>query len=120
MLRLENNVLSLGILTSLGCPGYYTMRELQQIPYIKALYRFSSPPYKSENYGITAAEHNVNGSFLTIDMCPSVKPFEKTFFQELVSESKKLKRPIPIAISIRGLWLIGHPQEFAWWYSKKN
>jgi peptidoglycan/xylan/chitin deacetylase (PgdA/CDA1 family) len=95
-------------------PGYFTMRELLETPYMKALMQYTSPPYKSENYGITQANHPVNAVFLTVDMCPSVKPFEVNFFNKLVTISEKLHQPTPVALSITGLWIIGHPKEFNW------
>ena len=90
------------------------MRELLKTPYMKALMQYTSPPYKSENYGLTQANYSVNGVFLTADMCPSVKPFETNFFNTLVTISEKLHRPMPVALSITGLWIIGHPKEFNW------
>lgn len=100
--------------TTAKTPGYFTLRELLQTPYMKALTRYTSSPYKLKNSGITHAEHAVNGLFLTIDMCPSVKPFETDFFNTLISLSEKLSRPIPIALAITGLWIIGHAEEFNW------
>jgi hypothetical protein len=97
-----------------GVPGYFTMQELLATPYMKALVKYTSPPYVLQNYGITHAEKTVKGVFLTADMCPSVKPFETDFFNTLVSISEKNHQPTPIALPITGLWIIGHPDEFNW------
>lgn len=93
-------------------PGYYTKEEIDSTPYVKALNQFTSPPYQLQNYGLTHATHPVNGAFLTIDMCPSVKPFEAEFFQKLANYSDK--EATPIALSMTGLWLLRHPDEFNW------
>lgn len=93
---------------------YYTMRELQQTPYMQALNKFNSWPYKLQNDGIVHAEVPVMGVFLTADMCPSRKSFEKNFFQTLVARAAQTQQPTPIALSISGLWIIGHPKEFNW------
>lgn len=98
--------------------GYYTMAELEKTPYLKALLQYSSSPYLLQNYGLTKAEHAIDGMFLTIDMCPSKKPFEKDFFNTLVSLSEKSQQPIPIALSMSGLWMTGHPEEFDWLISQ--
>ena len=92
----------------------YLMQELQATPYIKALTQYTSPPYKTENYGMTQANYPLNGQFLTIDMCPSIRVFEAAFFNALVAKADQLGRPIPIGISITGLWILHHPTEFAW------
>ncbi len=89
-------------------------QAIQNTPYLKALNRFSAPPYKLTNYGITHAEHPVNGIFLTGDLCPSLKPFEEKFFQTLVDEANKNNKPTPIALAVTGIWIINHPMEFKW------
>lgn len=103
-----------------GVPGYFTMQELLATPYMKALSKYTSPPYKLDNYGIAHAETKVNGVFLTADMCPSVKYFEKNFFNTLVVLAEKNHKRTPIALSITGLWIIGHPDEFDWLIKQIN
>lgn len=103
-----------------GVPGYFTMRELLATPYMKALVKYTSPPYILENYGIVHADTPVNGVFLTIDMCPSVKPFETEMFNTLVAMSEKAHTPMPIALAMSGLWIIGHPDEFNWLIKQKE
>lgn len=95
-------------------PRGFTMDELQKTPYIKALSKYTSLPDKLENYGIIGANHPVQGAFLTVDMCPSSKPFEEAFFKTLVTKANSLNHAVPIGISISGLWIIQHPQEFNW------
>src|SRR5688572_10902247 len=51
-----------------GDPGYFKMQELLATPYIKALVKYTSPPYVLQKYGITHAEKPVKGVFLTADM----------------------------------------------------
>lgn len=95
-------------------PGYFTMQDLLATPYMKALVKYTSPPYVLESYGITHAEKPVKGVFLTADMCPSAKPFETDFFNTLVSIAEKNHQPTPVALSITGIWIIAHPDEFNW------
>lgn len=87
-------------------------------PYIKALERYSLPPYKIVNYGLTKSPHRISGIFLTIDMCPSKKPLEKNFFETLGELSKG--QPVPIAISVSGLWMLRHQREFKWLVDKEE
>lgn len=95
-------------------PGYITMKELQSTPYLQALIKYTSLPNTLQNNGIVQVARPVNGVFLTVDMCPSRKPFEATFFQDLTARAALTHHPIPIAIAITGLWILGHPDEFNW------
>lgn len=95
-------------------PGYYTWDQIKNTPYMKVLFRYTSGPYPMNNYGVTHAEHAVNGEFLTVDMCPSAKPFEEQFFKALVAIANRNHQPVPLAISLTGIWMIEHPKEFNW------
>ncbi|MEO8400504.1 MAG: hypothetical protein ABI597_01750 [Gammaproteobacteria bacterium] len=95
-------------------PGYFTMRELRETPYIKALVKYTLPPYVLQNYGITHAEKPVDGLFLTVDLCPSIKTFETNLFNTLVTMAENQHHSMSVALSVSGLWIIGHPEEFNW------
>ncbi|WP_374545918.1 polysaccharide deacetylase [Rhodoblastus sp.] len=50
------------------------------------------------------------GAFLTGDLCPSHRPLDRAFLQSL-------ERPgaaTPVALSITGVWMQQHPQDFLW------
>ncbi len=79
-------------------------------PYLDALDAATSPPYPTENAGLRRARGAVDGYFLTVDMCPSKKPFESRFFAGLASHGSG---PFPVAISISGYWALEHEAEFA-------
>ncbi len=110
---IDRNALTVGS-TSNGKSTGSLPELVRSTPYVKALYRYTSPPYPLANAGLTAAPNPENGKFLTIDMCPSKKPFEEKFFKDLVALSTKNKQPVPIALSMSGLWIIRHQQEFDW------
>ena len=92
------------------------MQKLKNTPYLKALDKYTNCNGKQiANCGATNSEIiKLDGSFLTIDMCPSSKNFEKEFFLKLVELSDKLHRPIPISLCISGLWVERHEHEFLW------
>lgn len=100
----------------------YTMASLQETPYLSALTRYSSAPYLLQNDGLTHSAHPTKGIFLTVDMCPSSKPFEIEFFKTLVSRAEKTQHPIPIALSMSGMWMLTHAKELDWLIdqTKKN
>lgn len=104
----------------LNVPGYFSLAEIQNTPYVKALYRYTATPSREQNAGIVHSENQNVGYFLTIDMCPSVKPFEQGFFSALIQKSTDEQRAIPIALSMTGLWLLGHPDEFNWFIEQEK
>lgn len=94
-------------------PSYFTWGEVENTPYMQLVRKCVSPPYLLQNDGIKHAVGSVTGFFLTVDMCPSSKELEKDFFQALVN-LKPGSSPFELGISMTGLWLLGHPDEFAW------
>lgn len=91
-----------------------TAVALSKTLYFRALEEYTSSPYPLANDGLRHADHAVKGYFLTIDMCPSTKPFEKNFFNELVHLADKYQQPIPVALAMSGLWIVHHGAEFNW------
>ncbi len=81
-------------------------------PYERALATATTGPARLQNHGIIQAATPVQGQFLTVDLCPSKRPFEKTFFDSVANLGQS--RPVPVAVAITGGWLATHGQEFAW------
>ncbi len=61
-----------------------------------------------ENAGLTRSVRP--GVFVTGDLCPSKRPLDRSFFTELAAADPRA----PVALSISGLWLIGHGPDFRW------
>ena len=67
-----------------------------------------------QNAGLT---HGGNqGDFVTGDLCPSEKPLDRRFFMRLESAGPHA----PVALSISGLWLIHHFDDFRWLVDERN
>lgn len=90
--------------------GDYAQWQIASTNYYQLLQRHTTKPYIMENYGITHAKGGVHGNILTIDMCQSAVPFEKKFFDQLAALASQ--KPVPVAISMTGLWLLMHQDEF--------
>ena len=102
-------------------PGYFTQWNVASTRYYQLLNKNTAAPYLSENQGITHTTNTTSkGNILTIDLCPSSKPFEADFFNKLVAISKSTNKPVPITIAISGMWLIEHSSEFQWLLSQKK
>lgn len=91
-----------------------TPAALRATPYLRALDRHTAPPYHLQNDGARHADQPVEGAFLTVDMCPSVRPFEREFFVTVSQLSQKKEGPVPVAVAMTGRWLQQHPKELAW------
>ncbi|TGU74026.1 polysaccharide deacetylase [Geomonas terrae] len=78
----------------------------------RTVYRYTAPPYRLQNGGATRAESGADGLFLTVDLCPSKRPFERELFE--AAEALGKGAPVPVAVMVSGLWLASHPDEVAY------
>ena len=81
-------------------------------PYDRALADTTRGPVRLQNHGLSHARQQVAGQFLTVDLCPSQRPFEQAFFAALTTLPQS--PPIPVAVAITGSWLSSHQKEFDW------
>jgi hypothetical protein len=86
--------------------------SLDSSPFMRALARYDSPPYPLQNGGATRAGTRVEGMFLTVDLCPSRRPFERELFQTLAATGKGA--PVPVAVAVSGVWLAKHTEGFSY------
>jgi hypothetical protein len=77
-----------------------------------ALDRYNLAPYRLQNGGAIRAQTPVEGVFLTVDLCPSKRPFERELFEAAGALCQGA--PIPVAVAVTGLWLANHPDEVAY------
>ncbi|OGU06545.1 MAG: polysaccharide deacetylase [Geobacteraceae bacterium GWC2_58_44] len=80
--------------------------------FMKALDRHSLAPYRLQNGGATRAESAVEGVFLTVDLCPSKRPFERELFDAAGALCNGT--PVPVAVAVSGVWLANHPEELSY------
>lgn len=79
-------------------------------PLARSLARYTAPPYRLQNHGATRADAG-RGVFLTVDLCPSTRPFEREAFE--TAESCAGVNPAPVAVAITGAWLRSHAGELS-------
>jgi hypothetical protein len=99
--------------SALAFRGEITSDTLAATPFVRALRQHTSPPYKLQNHGARRADCQNDGVFLTVDMCPSKRPFEREFFAA-VGRRAHGKGATPVAVAMTGAWLASHPGELAW------
>ncbi|SDB91445.1 polysaccharide deacetylase family protein [Williamwhitmania taraxaci] len=83
-------------------------------PYIKALKVAEYTSDKVTNAGVRRFQRITGGVDLTIDLCPSKLPLDREFFVEMVKSLSMVQKPVPMAISVTGTWMKGHPSDFVW------
>jgi len=108
----ETAVMPVASLTTAETPA--AQATLSASPFEQAVTRYSSPPYRLQNHGAVRTAHPVDGMFLTVDMCPSKKPFERGLFTKLVELSRSTRKPTPLALAMTGSWLKNHRDDLAW------
>lgn len=63
------------------------------------------------NAGITHV--NTNGMVVSLDLCPSKRPVDSSFFEKLIALNK-MSTPLPVTMCISGKWLLTHPEDLKW------
>ncbi|QOW09582.1 polysaccharide deacetylase [Kaistella flava (ex Peng et al. 2021)] len=83
-------------------------------PYIKAILAAKQQSFDLQNAGIINGYPADKGIVLTIDLCPSHKPLDRIVFTSLINEFNKYEKPVPIALSITGRFMITHSEDIEW------
>ena len=83
-------------------------------PYEKALFKADKQSVSIQDAGIEMGMPKETGISLTADLCPSHRPLDKVIFTDIIAEFKKVEKPVPVALSITGVWMRQHPQDLEW------
>lgn len=92
----------------------HLFEHYQNTPYIRALQNAKERSLALQNAGITHGYSTQQGITLTIDLCPSHKPLDRRIFTSLISEFKKIEKPVPVALSITGRFMLTHTADIDW------
>lgn len=82
--------------------------------YSRAWYKSQANAKPLQDAGISHAIPNKHGIILTIDLCPSKKPLDRSIFLEILHQLSDIEKPVPLAISISGHWLLKHQDDLDW------
>ncbi|QKJ32180.1 polysaccharide deacetylase [Mucilaginibacter mali] len=83
-------------------------------PYQKALAKAEKQSVMIQDAGIERGMPKEAGISLTADLCPSHRPLDKVIFTDIFNGLGKVERPVPIALSVTGVWMRQHPQDLEW------
>jgi hypothetical protein len=82
--------------------------------YERALRKAEKRSKSIQDAGIQSGMPSETGITLTADLCPSSRPLDRRIFTAIFEQFKKVEQPVPIALSITGIWMRQHPQDLAW------
>ncbi|QQL49309.1 polysaccharide deacetylase family protein [Mucilaginibacter ginkgonis] len=82
--------------------------------YARALGEAEKKSVMIQNAGIERGIPTEMGISLTADLCPSHRPLDKRIFTDMISGFQKVERPVPIALSISGVWMQRHQADLQW------
>ena len=83
-------------------------------PYILAIKKAEEQSAGLQNAGIIKGSSQEQGITLTTDLCPSHRPLDRVAFTETIKAFEKVETPVPVAISVSGLWMTHHAADLKW------
>jgi hypothetical protein len=83
-------------------------------PYIRAIEETERNDTSRQDAGLTHFPALKNGTDLTIDLCPSKRPLDRSLFVKIFDGFGEEEKPVPIAVSVSGLWVTAHKQDLGW------
>jgi hypothetical protein len=86
----------------------------QKSTYEKALRKAEKQSKSIQDAGIQSGMPKETGISLTADLCPSSRPLDRRIFTDIFQQFQKVEQPVPVALSITGVWMREHPQDLAW------
>jgi hypothetical protein len=109
--------------TKIDEPDFYQVKPMSIVqarayfkntPYQKALRSAEKQSVNIQDAGIESGVPKETGISLTADLCPSHRPLDKRIFTDIFNEFQKVERPVPVALSVTGIWMRQHPQDLEW------
>jgi hypothetical protein len=82
--------------------------------YSKAWFKAKSYSQPLQDAGISHTIPDRHGIVLTIDLCPSLKPIDHVLFLDILKQMSALEKPLPLAISVSGHWMLKHQDDLDW------
>ena len=82
--------------------------------YIRAIQAAKKNSSSLQNSGVIHGYPKEKGAVLTIDLCPSHKPLDRIIFTSLITEFEKIEKPVPVALSITGRFMLTHSEDILW------
>ena len=95
--------------------SWKTLRtRFAETPYVRALQQAERFSYNLQDAGFTRFDSSHKGIELTVDLCPSQRSMDRIVFTDLIKEIGGIEKPVPLGVSITGLWITKHPDDLNW------
>ena len=111
---LKTSIVSLSASQVRLLTGASMMQQIAQTPYGRAFKSEQQRDANLQDAGIERTDTTERGFSLTIDLCPSTKPLTRSVFEQLIQAFESEEKPIPVTITITGLWMENHVQDLAY------
>lgn len=111
---LETQIIAANLVTAKPLTWAAILVKYKTTPYIKALLNAQQQSFALQDAGIIHGFPKEKGITLTIDLCPSHKPLDRVVFTSLITEFGKIEKPVPVALSITGRFMLTHPEDINW------
>lgn len=111
---LQTSVVGLPPTAVQAIPWSTLAHQFQQTPYLKAMAVEGYRDTDLQDAGLERADTTERGFSLTIDLCPSNKPLTRSVFSQLIAAFEQEEKPIPVTITITGLWMAHHAEDLAY------
>jgi hypothetical protein len=89
-------------------------QKFRSTAYIKALEQAGNQDVPLQDAGLTTFSRSQKGIDLTIDLCPSHHPLDRIVFSDLIHTLGSVEKPVPMAISVTGIWMNTHSNDLHW------
>jgi len=103
-----------------ACSPWTAVRPaLSATPYGRALADAERNETGLQDAGIV---HTLPGAgvVLTVDLCPSRRPLDRSLFQSVIAQFEPEEWPVPFGVAITGVWMREHPDDLAWLLDRVN
>jgi hypothetical protein len=112
--ELETRILPAGTEAVKPLTWAQAMDTFKETPYVKAMEAAQVKETPLQDAGIIHGFPKEKGITLTIDLCPSHKPLDRIIFTSLMKVFQRTEKPVPLALSITGRWMLTHNDDLGW------
>ncbi len=95
-------------------PWLVLRRQVANTPYGRAMQQEQQRDGSLQDAGLERADTTERGFSLTIDLCLSTKPLTRSVFKAIIATFEPEEKPVPITITITGLWMASHPTDLTY------
>jgi len=112
--NLETQIIPANQITVNAKTWLQIFKKYSTTAYVKAIQTAKNQSFSLQNSGIIHGFPKEHGVSLTIDLCPSHKPLDRTVLTSVIAEFDKSEKPVPIALSITGQFMLTHASDLEW------